>query len=309
MYQRRNRIPNFLIVGAAKCGTSSIAQYIEQHPQAFIPKVKEPMFFSSSFYQRKVSGDPLYTEAQKKLLVRTWEEYRSLFRDVKKEKAVGEASTPYLYLYQETIPKIKEYLKDPKIIIMLRNPADRAFSAYSHILRDTGWNMSFDRCIRLEKERIEAGWDTIHHILRAGFYYRQVKAYLEAFSHVRIFLFDDLYRDAAGLMKEVYRFLGIDEHFSPDLEVRWNISGVPSNRLLYRFLFGSWIMRWLAKPFLGAFFDDSKLQRWKECWRARILKKPVFTEEKRRELLGIFREDIIKLQALIGRDLSFWIQI
>ena len=127
-----NKLPNFLIVGAAKCGTSSLHNYLNQHPDIFMPsynklgmKVKEPRFLIKDLVKNRLPNG-----------VWSFEEYKSLFTDVKNAKLVGESTVLYLYYYEHAIKNIKHYLgKDVKIIIMLRNPIDRAYSAYSFASR------------------------------------------------------------------------------------------------------------------------------------------------------------------------------
>jgi hypothetical protein len=113
--------PNFLIVGAAKSGTTSLYNYLKQHPDIYMPKHKEPLFMTSEIYANLSEKDPrrhLNDEAK----VYTYEDYLRLFADAKNEQMLGEASATYLYYYDVAIPKIKRYLGDPKIVIMLRDP-------------------------------------------------------------------------------------------------------------------------------------------------------------------------------------------
>ena len=139
----KNKLPNFLIVGAAKSGTSSLHNYLNQHPQVFMPsynkegiKVKEPRFLIKDLVQHRLHNG-----------VWSFEEYQSLFDYVKDEKAIGESTVLYLYYYKHTIKNIKHYLgEDVKIIIILRNPADRAYSAFQHVSRGFKENSSFEIC-------------------------------------------------------------------------------------------------------------------------------------------------------------------
>ena len=118
MENRIENLPNFFIVGAAKSGTTSLAEYLKQHPEIFMSEFKEPHYFlpegamASNYYG-------------------TWDNYMSLFKDVRNEKAIGEASTGYLY-YPESARMIINRIPDAKIIISLRNPVEMAFSLYQH---------------------------------------------------------------------------------------------------------------------------------------------------------------------------------
>src|SRR5882762_10194104 len=141
-------LPNFFIVGAMKAGTTSLYHYLDQHPQVYMSPIKEPCYFSSEtrpenmgpeFQEQALRGirdtreDIRGPMREKRLagLVVDWEDYVSLFRDVKGEIAIGEASIRYLW--SKMAPEnIRSRITAAKIIMVLRNPADRAFSEYHH---------------------------------------------------------------------------------------------------------------------------------------------------------------------------------
>ena len=146
----KNNLPNFLIVGAAKSGTSSLHNYLNQHPEIFMPSykdglnVKEPQFL----IKNKVK-DRLHFG------IWSWQEYKALFDDATKFKAIGESSVFYLYYYKEAIKNIKFRLDDNiKIIILLRNPIDRAYSAFQHVSRGLKENLSFEEALQIEENRL-----------------------------------------------------------------------------------------------------------------------------------------------------------
>ena len=177
----KNKLPNFLIVGAAKSGTSSLHNYLNQHHQVFMPsynkegmKVKEPRFLIKDLVQHRLHNG-----------VWTFEEYQSLFTDVKDEKAIGESTVLYLYYYKHAINNIKHYLgEDVKIIIMLRNPADRAYSAFHHVSRGFKENNSFEKSLEIETGRMEKKENLTPMVMykEMGMYYEMVKAYMEPFT-------------------------------------------------------------------------------------------------------------------------------
>ena len=148
----KNKLPNFLIVGAAKSGTSSLHNYLNQHPEVFMPsynsegmKVKEPRFLIKDLVKHRLHNG-----------VWNWEEYKSLFDDVIDEKAIGESTVLYLYYHKEAIKNIKEKLgNDVKIIIMLRNPSVRAYSAFQHVSRGFKEQNSFEESLEMEDGRLE----------------------------------------------------------------------------------------------------------------------------------------------------------
>ena len=204
-------LPNFLIIGAAKSGTTAIYTYIKQHPQIFMSPRKELRFFSN------ITPPP--PDVPKEYIhegVSTLEEYASFFDNVRDEKAYGESSPMYLYT-PGTAERIKATLPDVKLFAILRNPVDRAYSAYTHGLRD--WiepATTFEKALALEKERIQAGWGMLWHYTQAGFYYEQLKRYYEIFDQkqIMVVLHDDLVHDVDSLLRNLFTLLGCRSRFS-----------------------------------------------------------------------------------------------
>ncbi len=118
-------MPNFLIVGAMKCGTTALYYYLEQHPQIFMSPVKEPNFFCFEGREGLDSGNSITDIAA----------YRGLFRGVSSERAIGEASHCYLY-EPRAVERIKHYTPDARLIAILRSPIERAYSHFLHAVRN-----------------------------------------------------------------------------------------------------------------------------------------------------------------------------
>lgn len=301
------KLPTFLIVGAAKSGTSSLHRYLNQHPDIYMPKNKEPRFFVSSIIKNLNINDPRY-EAFCKTTAFSYENYIELFKNVNKEKAIGEASTTYLYYYESAIPHIRNFLENVKIMIILRNPIDRAFSSYTHLSRDRFETLSFETCLKLEKKRIKENWSILNFYKDVGFYYKQVKAYKDTFSDVMVRLFDDLKEAPLLLVKDIYEFLGVKDSFVPDTRVRYNVSGIPSSKMLNDFFVKRSKLQSITRA-VGKFV--LKEDRWiilREKLRSKLLIEAEMEPETRQYLKGIYREDILKLQDLINRDLSHWLR-
>lgn len=304
--RKQVRLPNFLIVGAAKAGTTAIASYLAQHPQVYMSPIKEPKFISSHFVKFPLRGPG--DDFVEGFTVKRFGEYRGLFRRAYRERAVGEASVENLYFYRRAIPVIKRVLGDVKIIIVLRNPVERAFSAYKMMVRDGREALSFEEALREEPERMRSNWEYLWFYQDVGRYYHQVKAYLHAFSNVRVFLFEDFRRDAPVFMRSVYRFLGVDENFAPRIDLRFNSSGRFRNAF-YRFLFRATAFKGMLYKFLSLNgVPDSVILGVIEGIRDGEL-EPIAAEPEAREMLRkAYRDDILKLQKLLGRDLSHWLE-
>ncbi|NEO53881.1 MAG: sulfotransferase [Okeania sp. SIO3B5] len=142
-------MPNFLMIGAPKAGTTSLYEYLKQHPQVYLSEIKEPHFFS---FEGRTQGfnDPSRANFIRKKVTKI-EDYKKLFEEVKDEVAIGEASTSYIYI-PEAVERIKKYVPDVKIIAILRNPADRAFSHYLQH-RKNGTEVFLDFADALKEEQ------------------------------------------------------------------------------------------------------------------------------------------------------------
>jgi hypothetical protein len=296
-------LPNFLIVGAAKCGMTSLHYSLKQHPDVFMSTPKEPDFFFAQFSKIPTSG--IGDDCQN--VVQNFDEYCRLFERAVGKKAIGEASHTNLYYYRKTIPLIKQCLGDPKIIIILRNPAERAFAAYAELALEGREFLPFEEALRQEPKRIAEGWRPTWYYQDLGFYVHQVKAYFDDFSAVKVCLFDDLKQEPGALIQDLYRFLEVDTAFRPDMTANYNISGVPRSKLFKR-LFSRKPPLQSIVSFLGkTIFTEDGWDSLREKLKAKLLAKTTIKPETKRDLENLYRNDIAKLQILINRDLTHWL--
>ena len=298
-------LPNFLIIGAAKSGTTSLYRYLEQHPQVYM-KVKEPGFFAYEGQQIKLCGP----EDQERFDARVVTErcdYERLFDGITTEKAYGEASVAYLYI-QGAAERIRRYSPDVCLIAILRHPAERAFSSYVHMRRDGREPIpDFSDALQQEEARIQANWDYIWHYTRLGFYYEQLQIYYNLFprEQIAVFLFDEFQKDPIQVTQAIFRFLQIDDAFQPNTSLKYNVSGVPRMRRLHQFVSRPNPVKNGLRPFvpLGARkYIGTRLMSWNVNGR-----KPRMEPQTLRHLQALFREDILQLQELTGKNLSAWL--
>jgi hypothetical protein len=296
-------LPNFLIVGAVKCGTTSLYYYLKQHPDVFMSKPKEPDFFFAQCFKIPTNG----IGDDCKTVVQNFDEYCGLFEHTVGKNAIGEASHTNLNYHQKTIPLIKQYLGDPKIIIILRNPVERAFAAYAELTLEGREFLPFEEALRQEPKRIAEGWGSNRYYQDLGFYVHQVKAYFDNFSAVKVCLFDDLKRDPGSLIQDLYRFLEVDAAFKPDMTADYNISGVPRSKL-FKSLFRRRPPLQNIVSFIGkTIFTEDGWAGLREKLKAKLLAKTtIIRPETKRDLEKLYRDDIVKLQILINRDLTHW---
>lgn len=220
---------------------------------------------------------------------------------------------------------MKRYLTDYrkiKIIIILRNPTDRAFSHYCMFKLYGLENLIFEEAIG-RKQSWQTKYLKLIDYLGMGLYYKQIEAYLENFEKVKIFLYEDLKNDPQELMRSLLEFLEIDRNFKIDTGQKFNISGEPRSRLLNAIInnFAHFVfnrksfVRETIKNFANLIID------WDSFWhsfsqpvvnliekiRIKNSKQAKINPETRKFLINYYRDDILKLQDLIKRDLSSWL--
>ena len=294
-------MPNFFIVGAQKAGTTSLYFYLKQHPQIYMSPRKEPHFFEGMHWD-------FYRPGRMALPVTDLADYQALFEGVTDEKAIGEASASYLYS-PKAPTLIKRSIPYARLIAILRNPADRAYSNFLHCVRAGRESIvDFAEALRVEEGRIKGNWGPLWHYKQKGFYYAQVKRYLDTFGRdpFRVWLYEDLRAKPLDVLRDVLEFLEVDDTFAPDMSIEHNTSALPRNKTLYR----------AAKKLAGR-NSGLKLAILERCLPAgprRYVKRQIFVQpppfpaEIREQLLDSYTEDILRLQDLIGRDLSPWLE-
>ena len=290
-------MPNFLIIGAMKSGTTALYYYLEQHPEIYMSPVKEPNFFSSQ--EQENAADAVTNIGT----------YQHLFRGGSGKKALGEASHSYLY-EPRAAAEIKRYVPEAKLIAILRNPIDRAYSHFLHMVR-TGMEPLDDFAQALREEEVRIYKErTFQDYIGRGLYYQQLKRYFGTFpqEQVRVYLYEDLSGAPISTVQDAFRFLKVDDSFVPDVSLRRNVSGQPKYKTLDGLLRRQSRIKHAAKIYLPArmrwrlskTFDDLKTRN--------LAEPPPVQSKVRRHLIGVYREDILQVQELIHRDLSGWLE-
>ena len=305
------KLPNFLIIGAAKSGTSSIYRYLMQHPQVFMSTPKEPAFFGQEGEDALYYGPHDQDRAFHSRAVTNLDDYMALFKDVTTQTAIGEASTYSLY-FPNAASQIKKHVPHATMFAVLRNPVDRAYSAYLHVVSQARERRSFAQALAEEPERIRRKWNNLWHFKAMGYYYPQVKRFYDTFGRqqVHVFLYEDFRKEPLGFVQNIFDLLGIDKSFVPDMTRKWNVSDVPAFPSVEKSLYAlKWRIqglqprlpgpiRWRLTPVINTIDNIRK--------RNRRVPPPMPTEV-RTSLTAEYREDILRLQDLLGRDLSHWL--
>jgi len=292
------RLPTFIVIGAAKAGTTALYWYLAEHPAIFMSPVKETNFFA---YGLDATGRPLFGDPEvHRFPVTSLDQYRALFAGAGNATAVGEASTMYLECPQAA-ERIRALLPEVRLICGLRHPVDRAYSDYQMYLRNRGRTLDPARDLVAT-----AAWaQPDSHYMQVGRYHAQLQRYYALFprEQIHVFLFDDLQRRAAAVVQDVYRFVGVDPSFSPDFETPHNIGGMPASPLLERVLTKSKLRR-----LLGPWMPPAAVN-WLRRLRTRTMRPaPPLPGELRQALTANFQEDIARTSALIGRSLDLWLR-
>jgi hypothetical protein len=288
--------PNFFIIGAPKCGTTSLAAWLAAHPRVYMSPIKEPSYFSTDIRHS-----------------RTWTEkhYEELFQDTTgNHLAIGEASTDYLFS-KLAVPNILAYSPNARFIVLLRHPAELAYSLQQedlfHLIEDVtdfeeSWNLQSER----ERGKYIPAACTDHKFLLYGprcllgeqmeRLYSQVRE-----DRVHVLLLDDLRKDPRHEYLRVLRFLGVPDDGRIEFPVL-NQAKVRRSRLLLR------LAKTLGSLKLAMGFRKSRgyLNRFVK-WNTRTTLRKPLRPEFQKQLDDYFASDIVKLGKLIGRDLTPWL--
>lgn len=289
-YQMTQR-PNFFIVGAAKAGTTALWALLKKHPQVFMAgddiADKEPCFFVGGYGMNSL------------------DKYLSLFSSCDGEKVIGEASTAYLS-DPKSASKIHDFNPNAKILICLRNPADRAYSLYSWMVQEGyEWIYPFERAILNEGKRIEKRIPNLmerayrddYMYFSSGLYYNQVKKYLDLFGgNVKVIIFEEMIANPQVVLDECMDFLEISR--MPVELAREN----PSTSVISPKL--QWILRSL----------DTLRVKINHNWRRdffvlcgrKDIRPSKLNSKVREQLLDRYETDISLLEKLLSKNLTIW---
>ena len=298
-----NMMPNFFIVGAARSGTTSLDRYLGQHPEIYMAPRKEVNFFTADHFPRTGPGD----ERINREVIRDKNQYAQLFAGVAGDKAIGESSVFYL-CYPGTAERIAQTVPNAKIIMVLRDPVDRAYSAYLHLVRNGREHLGFAEALSREEERRQKGFEPMWWYKELGRYYQQVTQYLDVFGtqRVKVLLYDELFAKPWQVLRDVFVFLGVQEDVVIDTTVHYNHGGVPKYWRLYMLL-----DNFIAEPnALEKCIKSLVPARLRAAYANKamsMLLRPVPMDPKvHAQLKSYFAEDVRKLEELLHRDLCHW---
>lgn len=286
--------PNFIIAGFPKCGTTSLHHYLSEHPQIFMPSQKELHFFTYEILSKLKNGPK--DRAVKKTQIQDSKKYLDFYRNVKNEIAVGDASPSYIN-YPNQFLKIKEYLEDPKFIIVLRDPINRAYSNYLHLKREQRETLTFKEAVNRENKRIKDKYSDFWYYKFNSTYYDKILKAKETFKEVLIITSEELNENHEATMKKVYKFLDVDCDFITKRKSnRFNKGGYYKKNLFTKIIFQPSKFKNLIKKFIKPTPSlKVLLARVTSVFRA---KTEEIDEETVLYLTKHFKEEVKKLKSL-----------
>jgi Sulfotransferase domain len=276
------KTPNFIVVGAHKAGTSSLHAYLNQHPEIYLPPNKGlDLLYRRRFKELDEAG-----------------EYLAQFEGAEPGQILGEVSSVYLHRGREFVEKIKHLFPEVKIIAVLRNPIDRA---YSNAL----WDRSYTQD---EIHNLDQLIMTSEQFLIPGLYYTHLKNYFSCFDRdqVKILLYEDFVENPHAFFAELFGFIGVDQNFSPDMSKRLHsgslqLSGPYRNLLMKGYSISSSVKLLVPKAM-------RKFLR-KTLYEKSRAPKPSMSNKLRLELINYFHDEVTNLKQLTGLDVSHWLNM
>jgi len=287
-----DRWPNFFIVGTQKAGTTTLYEYLKEIPEVYMSPIKEPRYFNSEIFFSHIS------------VIKDKSEYLNLFRNVKDQKAIGEASSGYLRdpmsakLIHDAVPKAK-------IIILLRDPIERAFSAYLMHKSKGVTKKSFHEIISEGNKRKPGNSNEFRVYLLHGLYNKQVKKYYDVFrpNRVKVWIFEEFVKNHELILREVLDFLGIDSNIPKNIGKTYNEYGVPRGKISEKILGSKTVVRMVNKLVPQSFALNIR-----KNILLNVEKKPTILEEDRKALESFFLEDVKELEKFLQRKLPWsWV--
>lgn len=295
--------PKFLIIGASKSGTTSLNYYLNTHPQVYMCPTKETCFYS--FVRSSVYFSGPGDEQLNKRVILDEKDYSLLFDEAQKFQTIGESSVWYIY-NPESIHNINKYNSGCKLIAILRNPIERAFSSYMMLKRENREKeKDFIAALKKEDERIERGYEYIWHYKHAGFYYKQLKHIFDNYNRklIKIYLYDDYLKNSDKIINDILEFIEVGI-IPLEKKVRLNVSGSIRSKLIHNITNKENAIKSTVKAVLP--------KKYRALIKSQIntknLVKEYISKHEFYYLADIYKEDICNLSRLINKNLDRWLK-
>lgn len=294
-------LPNFIVAGFPKCGSTALHYYLNEHPEIYMPKQKELHFFTSHILalQNQGPGD----KEIKKTQIKTLKDYKKCYSNLNGETAIGDASPSYIN-YTSVLEKISKDLNNPKVIVLLRDPIKRAYSNYLHLVRAHREKLEFFEALKEEPNRKELNYSDFWYYSFNSLYSEKLKKVKNVFSDVLVITQEELSVDTATTIKKVFRFLEVDEDYIPsNLDKRYNPGGTYKSNTVTKLIFKENSVKTAIKKVFP-------VPVWMKHIKQNVIEKyktdtPEIDEKVENYLLNVFKEDVQNVKKL-GIDVSLW---
>lgn len=295
-------VPRLIVGGASKSGTTALYYYLRQHPELCLPHKKELHYFSRAALASAAAGPgDRYVLAE---IPPSFEAYLSHFGHCGRRPVAVDISPSYLFHHQAA-EEMRRLLPDARLLFVLRNPADKAFAQYLHLVAAGRETLSFAAALAAEQQRLERGYSDIWLYRRSGCYAEALAHYADVFGprNLVVFYHEELRVDPDALLRKLCAFAGVDPAFRFTPVAAANRSGTPRSALVAGIVgptaFTHLLRRIVPRPLGRA------VRRVVRDWNTGP--KPALDEPTRAALLEEYREDICRVEALTGRA-SGWLQ-
>lgn len=314
--------PNFFLIGTVKGGTTSLHRYLSQHPEVYLSPIKEVNYFSKDDIDPRLFAKDYRHDISVNLEkyfkggmsypihiahITDEKDYLQLFSKAEGAKAIGEMSLSYM-LYEHAPQALYKTYPKAKLIAMLRNPAERAFSQYLMNLKQGKiLEKDFVKEVFRDDQAPVKGWGANHQYLMIGKYYEQLKRYYALFptEQIKIFIYDDYIANPKKIIREMFEFLGVSPEIEINMQEKSNEGGVPKMKYV-NYILNQWGLISWAKNSLPHSWR-SPFKKW--MYKTDKNELPVMTDNERQILVDYYTIDILQLEKLIHRNLKAWLQV
>ncbi|MEA5535226.1 sulfotransferase family protein [Crocosphaera sp. XPORK-15E] len=274
--------PRFIVIGGHKCGTSSLHTYFQQHPDILMPKIK---------------GQDLLNKLNLDIV-----DYEKSYEPITTQRIFGEVSSNY-FQSDKACSEIKKYFPHTKLLMILRHPADRAFSHFNMMAAEQKFDFKFTE-INQYPEKFGS-------IIQLGFYYDNLKQYIDTFGKhpLKVFLFDSLIKNKQQFFAEVFRFLEVDDQFLPNTSVIMRKGGKVKHQGIKEFILSNSIFKKTASIMIKPVTNSEERYNLYKKVDNLFIEKVSLDNNLRESLINIYREDILKTQELLDINLSHWLKV
>jgi hypothetical protein len=287
-----------MIAGAQKGGTSSLHYYLGQHPDVCTHKQLEMMYFAEDSIHKRG-----YQHA--------WDRY---FRCEDDQRKIILAKNVGIMYLPQAMKRLYDHNQDVQLVISLRHPVDRAYSAYWYA-RQMGWEelLTFEDAINADPDRFAN--DQIRQrgcaYIDRSRYAKHLKILFQIFKReqVKIILFEDVRSDPINVCKKTFNSVGLDSSFVPITKQRKNPAALPRYKFIPWLMSSNQILPSLIRQISRQTVPDHFRDMWKmniENLNKKIFSPPPMSIDTRERLIHYFKPHNVELSELINRDLSFW---